>query len=172
MKIFSVFLIVSSLVALAPPAWGAGSVDAGRTAFNPRCQLCHGDPPTAPRFTPYKFNASALTNAFTLIGAMNSYLALGAQTINDIATYLGAPDSNDTDRLLDWGEDTFPQLLSPARQLTQQFSGYTFRFYPTTGVYVGTKDGNVWFFDGRTPGAAILNLGTLRSYLDQMPNGR
>lgn len=103
---------------------------------------------------------------------MNSYLALGAQTINDIATYLGAPDSNDTDRLLDWGEDTFPQLLSPARQLTQQFSGYTFRFYPTTGVYVGTKDGNVWFFDSRTPGAAILNLGTLRSYLDQMPNGR
>ena len=103
---------------------------------------------------------------------MNSLVALGAQTINDIATYLGLPGSNDTDRLLDWGEDTFPQLLSPARQLTQQLAGYTFRFYSTTGVYVATKDGNVWFFDGRTPGAAILNLGPMRSFLDLMPNGR
>lgn len=172
MKSCSVFLIVSSLVALAPPAWGAGSVDAGRAAFNPTCQLCHGDPPTAPRFNPYRFNASGLTNAFTLIGPMNRYLAFDAQTINDIATYLGAPDSNDTDRLLDWGEDTFPELLSPARQPTQQISGYTYRFYPNTGVYVATKDGSVWFLDSRTPGAAILHLGTLRSFLDRVPNGR
>ena len=172
MKSFSVFLIVSSLVALPPPAWGSGSVDAGRAAFDSRCQLCHGDPPTAPRFAPYRFNASGLTNAFTLIGAMNGNLALGAQTINDIATYLGALDSNDTDRLLNWGEDTFPELLSPARQPTQQISGYTYRFYPNTGVYVATKDGSVWYLDGRTPGAAILHLGTLRSFLDRMPNDR
>jgi hypothetical protein len=104
---------------------------------------------------------------------MNIYLSsLVAQTINDIQTYLGLPDSNDTDRLLDWGEDTFPQLLAPTRQLTQQFAGYTYRFYPATGVYVATKDGNVWFLDGRTQGAAILNLGTMRSFLDLMPNGR
>lgn len=103
---------------------------------------------------------------------MNRYLAFDAQTINDIATYLGAPDSNDTDRLLDWGEDTFPELLSPARQPTQQISGYTYRFYPNTGVYVATKDGSVWFLDSRTPGAAILHLGTLRSFLDRVPNGR
>lgn len=172
MKSFSVFLIVSSLAALAPPAWGAGSVDAGRTAFFPMCQSCHSDPPTAPRYTPYRFNASGLTDAYTLIGAMNGYLALGAQTINDIATFLGLPDSNDTDRLLDWGEDTFPQLLAPTRQVTQQFAGYTYRFYPATGVYVGTKDRDIWLFDGRTPGAAILDLGTMRSFLNLMPDGR
>jgi hypothetical protein len=174
-KSFSVFLIVSSSAALAASAWGAGSVDAGRPFLAPGsglCQSCHSDPPTAPRFDPYRFNASGLTEAFTLIGAMNGNLALGAETINDIATYLGLPDSNDTDRLLDWGEDTFPQLLSPARQLTQQLIGYTYRFYSATGVFVGTKDGDVWLYDSRTPGAAILNLGTMRTFLNLMPNGR
>jgi hypothetical protein len=103
---------------------------------------------------------------------MNGYLAYGAQTINDIQTYLGLPDSNDTDRLLDWGEDTFPQLLPDRRPPTQQLIGYTYRFYPTNGVLVGTKDGDVWLYDSRTPGAAILNLGTMRTFLNLMPNGR
>ena len=173
MKNFSVFLIVFSLVALAPPAWGAGSVDAGRTVFNANCQLCHNDPPTAPRFDPYRFNASGLTSAFSQVSSMNGYLSLGDQTINDIATYLGLPNSNDTDRLLNWGEETFPQLLSaPVRPQTLQFSGYTYRFYQNTSVYVGTRDGIVWYFDGATPGAAILNVGTMRSFLEQIPNGR
>lgn len=169
MKISSAFLVVSALLGL--PAWGAGSVDAGRAAF-PLCRTCHNDPPEAARFTPYRFDASGLTAAFQAIPAMNGNLALGTQTINDIATYLGLPDGNDTDRLLDWGEDTFPQLLSPSRQPTGQLIGYTYRFYSATGIYVGTKDGSVWFYDSRAPGAAILDLGTLRSYLVQMPDGR
>ena len=85
------------------------------------------------------------------------------------------PNSNDTDRLLDWGEDTFPQLLSPRRQTTGQALGYTYRFYPDTGVYVGIKDGFVWLYESRAPGASldtIVRLGTTRSYLDQMPNNR
>jgi hypothetical protein len=162
-------------IALAFPSWGAGSVDAGRPYLaqgTGRCQRCHSDPPTAPRYIPYRFNPNGLAEAFSEISAMNSYLALGEETINDIAAYLGAPDSNDTDRILNWGEDTFPQLLSPARQPTQQFEGYTYRFYPTTGIYVATKGGNVWFLDSKTPGAAIVNLGTIRSFLNQMPNGR
>lgn len=172
MKSFCVFLIASSLAALAPPAWCAGSVDAGRTTFFAYCQSCHSDPPTAPRYVPYRFNASGLMDAYSLIAEMNGYLALGAQTINDIATFLGLPDSNDTDRLLDWGEDTFPTILSPTRQPTQQALGYIYRFYPATGVFVGTKGGDVWIFDSGTPGAAILDLGTMRSFLDLMPNGR
>jgi len=176
MKISSAFLVVSA--ALALPAWGAGSVEAGRAnflsnlAFPSGCLSCHGDPATASRFTPYRFNANALTAAFQAISAMNDNLRLGTQTINDIAAYLGAPNGNDTDRLLDWGEDTFQKLLSPRRQQTGQLLGYTYRFYSDTGIYVGTKDGGVWFFDSRTPGAAILNLGTLRSFLNQMPNDR
>jgi len=102
---------------------------------------------------------------------------LGTQGINDVATYLGLvglglPNANDTDRLLDWGEEILPELLSPARQPTGQILGYTYRFYPATGVYVGTKDGSVWFYDSRAANQSVLNLGTLRSFLDLMPNGR
>lgn len=174
MKISSALLIVSA--ALALPAWGAGSVDAGRAAF-PVCGSCHTGDPAAPRFVSARFNPSNLITAFQATSDMNGLLNLGTQTINDIATYLGLvglglPNSNDTDRLLDWGEDTFPQLLSPPRQPTQQLTGYTYRFYSATGIYVATKDGSVWFYDSGTPGAAILDLGTTRFYLDQMPNGR
>jgi hypothetical protein len=167
--------------ALSLPAWcdgtndvaRAGSVDAGREAF-PLCMSCHADPPTASRFDTYRFNTAGLTAAFQQIPQMRSNLTLGTQTINDIASYLGLPDdrSNDTDRLLDWAEDTFPTLLSPRRQVTGQALGYKYRFYPNTGVYAGSKDGFAWFWDSRTPDAVILNLGTLRSFLNQMPNGR
>ncbi|MES2952530.1 MAG: hypothetical protein V4858_28715 [Pseudomonadota bacterium] len=169
MKISIAFLVASAVLAL--PAWAGGSVDAGRLVF-PVCQSCHTDPVTASRFTPYRFNASELTAAFQRTPQMNVYVDLGPQTINDLAAYLGAPTSNDTDRLLDWGEDTFPAILSPRRQITGQLMGYTYRFYPDTGVYAGTKDGDVWFYESRAPGAPITRLGTMRSYLDQMPNNR
>ncbi len=173
---FRALLIAASLTALAQPTWGAGSVDAGRAAFEPYCRSCHNDPPSAPRFVQARFNPDYLTQAFRRYMPFNLSL-FSAQAVNDIATYLGLvglglPNSNDTDRLLDWAEDTFPQLLSPSRQPTGQLLGYSYRFYSDTGIYVGSKDGSAWFYDSRPPGAAILNLGTLRSYLDQMPNGR
>ena len=176
MKISSALLVVSA--ALALPAWGAGSVDAGRAnflsnlAFSSGCLSCHNDAATASRFTPYRFNASGLTAAFQAISAMNDNLRLSTQTINDIATYLGLPNGNDTDRFLDWAEDILPQLLIPRRPTTLQIAGYSYRFYSSTGLYVATKDGSVWYLNSRAPGAALQPLGTLRSFLDQMPNGR
>lgn len=178
MTILRALLAVAILTALAPPTWGAGSVDSGRAAFNQFCfNVCHSEPADAPKFVPARFSPDYLIFAFHLVPAMIGNLALGTQTINDIATYfglvgLGLPDSNDTDRLLDWAEDTYPQLLSPSRQTTRQLAGYSYRYYSATGFYVATKDASVWFFDSRTPGAAIANLGPLRGFLDQMPNGR
>ena len=169
MKISSAFLVLSA--ALSLPAWGAGSVDAGRAAF-PLCGSCHEGDPRSPRFAPYRFNASGLTAVFQAIGEMNGNLALGVQTINDIATFLGLPNGNDTDRFLDWAEDTLPQLLAPPRQTTLQIAGYSYRFYASSGFYVATKDGSVWYLNSRAPGAALQLLGTLRGFLDQMPAGR
>ena len=172
MKTSSVLLTCAIWIAFAAPAGGAGSVDAGRAAFNQTCYNCHFDPPTAYRFNEARFNAAYLSYVFQLIPAMNGNLSLGAQVINDIATYLGMPDGNDTDRILDWGEDTYPQLLSPARPPTQQLSGYSYRYYPATGIYVATKDNSVWLFDSRQSGASILYLGTVRDFLELIPDGR
>ncbi len=165
------FAILMASAALALPAWGAGSVDAGRLVF-PVCQSCHTDPVTASRFVPYKFNAEALTGAFQRTPQMNGYVDLGTQTINDLVTYLGLPNSTDIDRLLDWGEDTFPDVLSPRRQPTGQALGYTYRFYPDTGVYVGSKDGHAWIYYSRTPGATVIDLCAMRDCLGLVPNGR
>lgn len=182
-------IIGGALVAMAAGlpgmAWGAGSVDAGRSYFQPGvapgfglCVSCHVDPPGARRFVPARFSPSFLTSAFQRVPRMNGNLdLLGPEGINDVATYLGLvglgkSNATDADRLFDWGEDTFPQLLSPARQVTGELLGYTYRFYPATGVYVGIKDGGVFFFDSRTPGAAIEPLGSVRSFLAQLPDGR
>ena len=168
MKIFPVILAVSCLATL--PAWGAGSVDAGRPAAS-ACQGCHGAA-SGSFYDSVRFNASALSAAFQSVSSMSQYRTLDAQTVSDIASYLGLPNGNDTDRLLDWGEDTFPLVLSPTRQQTQQIEGYTYRFYSDTGVYVATKDGSVFIYDSQTPGASIENLGSMRSFLDQMPSNR
>ena len=170
---------------LHAPTWSAGSVDIGRTYFQPGvapgfglCLQCHFDPPTAPRFVLARFNPAYLTSAFESVPQMNPNLSiLGATGIRDVSTYLGLvgqgrPDVTDADRLFDWGEDTFAQLLSPRRQVTGELLGYIYRFYPDTGVYVGIKDGSVHFYDSRTPGSTIQYLGTVRSFLDQLPDGR
>jgi hypothetical protein len=178
MKVSSAFLAACSWFALTGTAAAAGSVDAGRAWFNSVCFACHFEPATAPRFVPARFSPAYLTSAFQRTPAMVGNLALlNAQAINDIATYLGLvglglPNANDADRLVDWAEDTFPQLLSPARQPTLQLSGYSYRFYPASGIYLATKDGSVWFYSSGAPAAALQNLGPLRSYLDLMPNGR
>ncbi|MBS4097597.1 MAG: hypothetical protein KGZ83_12265 [Sulfuricella sp.] len=164
--------LLAILLATAIPAWGAGSVDAGRTAFNNTCFNCHSETPSAAKYVPARFNADYLIAAFLRVGAMAGNLALGTQTINDIAAYLGAPSGNDTDRLLDWAEDGYPTLLTPPRQTTGQLAGYSYRFYPGSGLYVATRDGNVWLFDSKTSGATIQQLGTLRSFLEQMPGNR
>ncbi len=181
--------LVSTLTVLAlactGPARSAGSVDEGRTFFQSSsspgfglCVSCHVDPPSASRFNGARFDPDFLTAAFQRIPAMRGNIArLGPQGINDVATYLGLvgqgkPDVSDTDRLLDWGEDTFPDLLKPTRQVTGQALGYVYRFYPATGVYVGTKDGSVWFLDSTRADGQPSNLGTMCSFLDQMPNGR
>lgn len=178
MRISLPLAAISFWLASAGPVLGAGSVDAGRSWFQGVCLRCHVDPPTAPRFVPARFDPAYLTSAFQRVSRMNGNLdLLGTQGIDDVATYLGLVGLGlaniiDTDRLLDWGEDVYPQLLSPARQPTQQLLGYSYRFYPDTGIYVATKDQSVWFYDSRAANSSIQNIGTLRSYLDQMPNGR
>lgn len=185
MKIAIVSTLTVVALACAGQAHSAGSGDVGRSYFQSGaspgfglCVSCHSDPPSAPRFNNARFNPDFLSSAFSRISAMRGNTArLGPQGIIDVAAYLGLvgqgkPNASDTDRLLDWGEDTFSTLLTPTRQPTAEALGYVYRFYPATGIYVGTKDGSVWFFDSKQPGAPISNLGPIRSFLDQMPNGR
>ncbi|MBI5280014.1 MAG: beta-lactamase family protein [Burkholderiales bacterium] len=70
------------------------------------------------------------------------------------------------DRLLDWGEQQFPQLLSgPAS--SSMYDGYRYRHYPASGSYVGVKAGRVWLYRPSLSGA-ITDVGALMDYLPQV----
>ena len=54
---------------------------------------------------------------------------------------------SDSDRIFTWAEIAFPHYF-PRGPATQDIQGYTARYYPSTGIYLGTKDGRVFIHDG------------------------
>ena len=56
-----------------------------------------------------------------------------------------------------WAEDGFPTFFQPRRPASQTIEGYYARCYSGTANCVGVKDGEVYYYDGRS----ILRVGTL-----------
>lgn len=69
-----------------------------------------------------------------------------------------------TDRVFTFLEAAYPQYAPPGTATTGVALGYKFRFYPTTGAYVGTKDGMVHYL---VPALSpeIQTLGSLAEWL-------
>jgi len=122
---------------------------------------------------------SAGDNTFTLVKPDGSIYVIG-RTGSDIGliydtslaqggTYyfslfpslnlLAPPPKSDTDRILDWAEQDYASLLAPAGIATRGGAGYTFRYYPQTDTYLGTKDGRVWFLPPSAPLSAVMDVG-------------
>ncbi|MBS4099360.1 MAG: hypothetical protein KGZ83_21315 [Sulfuricella sp.] len=72
---------------------------------------------------------------------------------------LTPPPKSDTDRILDWAEQDYASLFAPAGIATRGGAGYTFRYYPQTDTYLGTKDGRVWFLPPGAPLSGIADVG-------------
>ena len=47
------------------------------------------------------------------------------------------------DQLYDWAEETYPQFF-PNPQISVTIEGYYARYYPTTDIYIGAKDKQVY----------------------------
>ncbi len=153
-------VLISASVCLASEAL-AGSVDEGRVLYQAHCYSCHISKPI------WRKTANQINQAIAKVKEMRSLASALTQTdIDDIATYLQNPNANDSDRLFDWGERTFPTLLTPPTT-SQTWEGYYYRYYSATNVYVGTKDGHVYFYDANNPQAGIVDLGTIRHWLEQ-----
>ncbi len=139
----------------------AGSVDAGRVLYQDHCYACHVNKPV------WGKTASQINKAIAKTREMLFLASVLTQTdISDIATYLQNPNTNDSDRLFEWGEHAFPNLLTPPAS-SQVWEGYYYRYYSATNIYVGTKDGRVYFYDANNPQAGIVDLGTIRHWLEQ-----
>lgn len=148
------------MVGFCQPVWSGGSVDVGRSLFSENCVVCHGSPPD--------FRASRGANSPATIRAqlrtnpqMMFLSGLTDQQVTDIAAFIGNPSANDSDRLFDWAEGQYASLLTPKTQ-SQTLAGYYARAYTGTNVYVGTKDGRLFFLNGGT--GALLDLGGVADF--------
>jgi len=163
----TVFLGGMALLVLWQSDTQAASVDNGRHLFEGNCVVCHGTPPDnliRPKVMIAADNPNAIRNAFNIQPQM-SFLngAFSDSELRDIAKYLAKPTTTDSDRLFDWGQATYPELLSGV-PVAGTALGYYYRYYPITNVYVGTQNRDIFFYDPSQPGDP-LNLGSMESFM-------
>lgn len=161
----------SVLIAASTTVLAAGSVDAGGSLYNSHCLQCHGQP--SANSSPFLAadNPSRIRDAINPLSMMRFLTFLTEQDLLDIATYIARPNTNDTDRLLDWAEQDLLELFLGQASTASQFgSGYRFRYYPRPGIYLGTKDGNIYSLSVATDQLSLI--GSVRQYLAELPKGR
>lgn len=83
------------------------------------------------------------------------------KSLTEFAPKTGVTDS---DRIFDYLEKAYVQYLPPENKVTGTANGYTYRSYPNTGAYIGTKDNQVWYLVPSLS-SEIKLLGTVADYL-------
>lgn len=77
----------------------------------------------------------------------------------------------DTDKVFNWAERSYPQLFSPAGQMTQTavFPGYRVRYYPATQSYLGVNASGEHhlFYLGVQGSDGVLDLGLLSGWVSR-----
>lgn len=150
----------------------AQSVNIGRALFIAQCASagCHNGtvPQVANNGGAGANNPSKIQRAIQGDKGGMGYLSsmLSTSDINDIAHYLGNyaqanANPSEADRLLNWAEWKFQNLLLP-RTSSQQLAGYTVRQYTAANLYVGIANGQVYTY---TPGGSINSIGSTATYL-------
>ena len=84
--------------------------------------------------------------------------------IMSASPYYGAASNQQTNRVLNWAESAYPNLLGPKALPTQGYDGYIYRHYLQTGNYAASKNGRAYFMG--TDGV-IHDLGPLAPYTAQ-----
>lgn len=162
-------LVLSGAVALGGiGAAYAGSVDAGKVTYNLNCLGCHGDGANPTQNA--RVGAASPTNIANAIKSVTqmrikSLQSLTAADLSNVATYLDKPMTTDGDRIMDWGEFSFPTLLPAPATVASTASGYYFRYYSRTNFYVATQGGHVWAFDGNNPAQGIIDVGLMSTFI-------
>lgn len=82
-------------------------------------------------------------------------------------TYIVSADTViDTEILLNWAENSFPQYF-PSQQTTQSYNQWLFRFYPETNVYAGisTLNAGVYVYGGPWGNSSVTYIDSLSNLL-------
>lgn len=187
-------ILLGALPLLGATSASAANADSGsgRTAYANSCASCHGVPSS-----PWGVSVQSLQSAIQgNRGGMGRLSSLSAVELQDIAAYLAnpsatavatnnstpttlaaiptatpsatpTPTNNDSDRLFDWAESTNPQLFN-SHSVSENLDGYYLRYYPGTGVYLASQNGQLYFYNSRRPKEGVLPLGPLSGWLNQL----
>jgi hypothetical protein len=98
----------------------------------------------------------SLVLAFSMLTLMGSVNLASAATTPEIET------------LLNWAEGQFSQLF-PSHQATQMIDPWAFRFYPSTGIYAGVNNNQVFVLGGPWGTDSPTFIDTLPNLLAQIP---
>ncbi|MBF0573402.1 MAG: hypothetical protein HQK69_06535 [Desulfamplus sp.] len=88
----------------------------------------------------------------------------GSVDIPGAYTYSGNNILSDTDRIFNWLEAKFPDIINPSGASSQTLSGYYYRYYIGTGAYIAEKDGQLYYL-GEVSNWEVLNVGTVTQLL-------
>lgn len=75
-----------------------------------------------------------------------------------------ASDQDNSNKLFDFAERTYPQLFDPAGRPTYELSGFLVRYYPDSDNYIGTKKEEVYVYGDIFNG--LLKLGNISDYVE------
>ncbi|MFA6900595.1 MAG: peptidylprolyl isomerase [Desulfurivibrionaceae bacterium] len=84
--------------------------------------------------------------------------------VNSITVLPSASQASDSDRLFNYLEAAYPQILAPASPVSATVSGFYYRYYTGTNAYIVTANGTVYYL-GPLTGNAVVVLGTLTEWL-------
>jgi hypothetical protein len=152
---------------LWPLLLSAGSIDQGKRLYSQHCVVCHGAYPDyiRPNVKIGASNPGYIRATIKTQPQMSFLASLTDQELGHMASYLEYPDSSDVDCIFNWAEALLPAVL-PSRPASLSAQGYTYRFYPSTKVYVASKNGELLFWDTRT-NAVPTNLGQQSLFYSQ-----
>jgi len=77
------------------------------------------------------------------------------------------PMLTDTDRILDWAEQTYRDLFAPAGSVNQSAAGYTYRYYRDSKSYLGTKNGRLWYLAPDAAPDRVMDAGSVAERLEE-----
>lgn len=63
------------------------------------------------------------------------------------------------DQLYNWAEKNYPDFF-PGHETSQEIAGYYARYYPSTNIYLGAKDFEVYLYNATT--GAMLDAGSFK----------
>ena len=102
-----------------------------------------------------KLYIKSLISSFCLLGFLCSVTPVYATTTNEIET------------VFNWAENNFPELF-PNHQTTQMIDPWAFRFYPSTSIYVGVNNNQVYVLGGPWGMESPTLVGSLSNVLAQI----